>query len=420
MADLSNAIRPEVRPDAPGYRPLSGLAVAALIVSGCGAVVIAVLGIAATLASKPVLYPSVLFLPLAGVVLALITRWQLRRAEGTRVGGGLATAALWLGVIFGGCYGAYYFATEFAVRQQARSAAEQFFRLVRQNEPEQAFRLTLPPGQQLTIPEDDREGIRRRFGASEMAGFERNELVRTIRRWHDKAILEPQGIRNWEVVATGYQIDMDYRLRTPEGQSSAGIRVAGHDDPSSGARIWQVILSQSGVRDTRPTRLGRLNHELRFEAANFLRAWEKRLYNGEVDVKGLLKIKGQPPEPAQKDLLEAQLKATASLVLFPGNAMFPAAPAEVKAEGGVVRLIHSIDARLPAIGEVTQGTLTVAVGNAQVNTELIGLQGPDWDKQPVYDTPPERGQLARVPLDFKVVEIDLQPGPPRPGPGPGP
>src|SRR4029079_14163887 len=146
----------------------------------------------------------------------------------------------------------------------------------------------------------------------------------------------------------------------------------------------------------------------------------KRRYNGEGDVKGLLKIKGQPPEPAQKDLLEAQLKATASLVLFPGNAMFPAAPAEVKVEGGVVRLIHSIDARLPAIGEVTQATLTVAVGNAQVNTELIGLQGPDWDKQPVYETPPGRGQLARVPLDFKVVEIDLQPGPPRPGPGPGP
>jgi hypothetical protein len=169
------------------------------------------------------------------------------------------------------------------------------------------------------------------------------------------------------------------------------------------------MLNQTGVRDTRPTRLGRLNQELRFEAANFLRAWEKRVYNGEADVKGLLKIKGQPPEPSQKDLLEAQLKAPASLVLFPGNAMFPAAPAEVKTEGGVVRLIHQIDVRLPALGESTQGTLTVAVGNPQLNTELIGLQGPDWDKQPVYDAPPERGQLARTQIDFKVIEINLQP-----------
>jgi hypothetical protein len=327
MADLSNAIRPEARPDAPGYRPLSGLAVAAVIVSGFGAVVVTVLGVAAKLASKPVLYPIVLALPLAGIVLALAARWQLRRAEGTRVGGGLAAAGLWLGILFGGGYAAYYFFTELAVRQQAREAADRFFALLNQSEPEQAFRLTLAPGQQLTIPEDDREGIRRRFGASEMVAFERNELVRSCRRWHDKISLEPLGIRSWEVLPTGYQIDMDYRMRTPEGQSFAGLSVTGHDDPSSGARVWQVMLTRSGVRDSRPTRLGRLNQELRFEAANFLRAWEKRVYNGEEDVKGLLKIKGQPPDPAQKDLLEAQLKAPASLVLFPGNAMFPAAPA---------------------------------------------------------------------------------------------
>jgi hypothetical protein len=419
MADLSNAIRPEARPDAPGYRPLSGLAVAAVIVSGFGAIVVTVLGVAAKLASKPVLYPSVLFLPIVGIALALAARWQLRRAEGTRVGGGLASAGLWLGILFGGGYAAYYFFTELAVRQQAREAADKFFALLKQNEPEQAFRLTLAPGQQLTIPEDDREGIRRRFGASEMAAFERNELVRTCRRWHDKIALEPQGIRNWEVLATGYQIDMDYRLRTPEGQSFAGLSVAGHDDPSTGARVWQVMLTRSGVRDSRPTRLGRLNQELRFEAANFLRAWERRVYNGEEDVKGLLKIKGQPPDPAQKDLLEAQLKAPASLVLFPGNAMFPSAPAEVNAEGGVVRLIHPIDARLPALGELTQGTLTVVVGNPQLNAELIGLQGPDWDKQPVYDAPPQRGELARTRTDFKVVEINLQPDAPRPGPRPG-
>jgi hypothetical protein len=421
MADLSNAVRPEARPDAPGYRPLSGLAVASLIVSGFGAVVLTVLGVAATLSSKPALYPTMLLLPIAGIVLALAARWQLRRAEGTRVGGRLAAAGLWLGIIFGGVYAAYFFATELALRQQARTAADQFFTYLREDQPEKAFRLTLAPGQQLTIPEDDREGIRRRFGATEMAAFERNDLVRTCRRWHDKMTLEPLGIRTPEVVPTGgYQVDLDYRMRTPEGQSLASLSVTGLDDPSSGARIWQVMLTRSGLRDTRSTRLGRLYQELRFEASNFLRAWERRLYNGEVDVKGLLKIKGQPPEGAQKDLLEAQLKAPMSLTLFPGNAMFPAAPAEVKAEGGVIRLIHTIDTRLPAIGDLTPATLTVAVGNPQLNTELIGLQGPDWEKQQVYDTPPEKGQLGRTPMDFKVLEINLQPDAARPGPRGGP
>src|SRR5262245_30916400 len=184
MADTPNVVRPESRPDpAAAYRPLSGLAVAALLVSGFGAVVIGILGIAARASSKPVLYPVALALPLAGVAMALAAKWHIRRAEGTRVGGGLATAALWIGVLFGAGYAAYYFATEIAVQQQAKSTGDQFFALLKQDQIEKAFRATLHPSQQLTIREDDKEGIRRRFGAHELAGFERSDLVRQIRLW---------------------------------------------------------------------------------------------------------------------------------------------------------------------------------------------------------------------------------------------
>src|SRR5438128_9637201 len=195
MAELPNTVRPDVRPDAPGYRPLSGPALAALIVSGFGAVLVTILGIAAKLSSKPVLYPSVMLVPVIGIALAVVAQWQLRRAEGSRVGAGLARAGLWLGILFGAGYAAYYFFTAIAVRQQARGAAEQFLNLLKQNEPELAFRLTLAPGQQLTIAEDDRAGIRRRFGASELLAFERTDLVRTCLRWHDKMNVEPQGVR---------------------------------------------------------------------------------------------------------------------------------------------------------------------------------------------------------------------------------
>src|SRR5437899_2246144 len=115
MADPTKPVPPEVRSDAEaGYRPLSALAVAALLVAGFGALVIAILGVAARASAKPVLYPAVLILPVAGVALALAAKWHIRRAEGTRVGAGLAGAALWLGILFGSGYAAYYFATEFA------------------------------------------------------------------------------------------------------------------------------------------------------------------------------------------------------------------------------------------------------------------------------------------------------------------
>src|SRR5205814_5128658 len=173
------------------------------------ALVVTILGVAAQASSKPVLYPMVLLLPLAGVALAVAARWHLRRAEGTRVGAGLAGAALWVGVLFGGGYAAYYFATEFAVRQQAKAIAEQFFALLGRNDVEKAFRLTLAPGQQLTIPEEDREAVRRRFGAHELSAFERSELVRLCRLWRDQLDAEALGVRGWEVLPTGYQLDPD-------------------------------------------------------------------------------------------------------------------------------------------------------------------------------------------------------------------
>jgi hypothetical protein len=418
MADLPSSLRPETRPEAATYRPLSGLAVAALIVSGLGAAVIAILAVAARLSSKPVLYPWVLILPLAGVALAVAAQWHLRRAEGTRVGAGLAAAGLWLGVLFGGGYGAYCLATEMAVRQQARAAVGQFFDLLDKDEVERAFRLTLAPGQQQTITEDDRDGIRRRFGAQELAGFERSELVKMCRQWRGKTAVDFQGVRERDVLPTGFQMDMDYRVRNPEGHTFISIQMLGHDDPASGARIWQVQFGRTFVRDRLVNRLGRLYQEIQARSSQYLSGWAKQLYNGEVNVSGLLLVDGKPPDSARKEVLEGQLKAPGSLTLFPGSTLRPYVPPTIVAKADAIDALFGIEARLPALGDMKPAVLTVRLTGPDLVAEVQRLQGENWAQEPLLERANEAPELEpyKNKIQFKVIEINVTPDAPRAGP----
>src|SRR5262245_15274552 len=82
----------------PAYRPVSGLAVASLAAALVFAAVL-VLGIVLSVLTHtplPEFVMSFLPLPLAGVALSLVARWQIRRSEGTRAG---LAAAKWGGLL---------------------------------------------------------------------------------------------------------------------------------------------------------------------------------------------------------------------------------------------------------------------------------------------------------------------------------
>src|SRR5947209_6849434 len=109
MPETPNTVRPApLRDEAASYRPVSGLAVAALFVTAVAAVTVVVLWVIARVRGRPVLAWQALFVAAVGLGLAVAARWRLWRAEGTRTGLGLARVATWLGVLSFGAYGAYF------------------------------------------------------------------------------------------------------------------------------------------------------------------------------------------------------------------------------------------------------------------------------------------------------------------------
>src|SRR2546423_1111077 len=108
MPDTPNTLRtgPE-RDEAAGYRPASGVAVAAVAVAGVTALTVLGVWVTAKVRGRPILVWQLLPVAAVGVALAVVARWKLRRVEGTRTGQGLATAALWVSLLALGGYGAY-------------------------------------------------------------------------------------------------------------------------------------------------------------------------------------------------------------------------------------------------------------------------------------------------------------------------
>src|SRR5262245_55714103 len=113
-------------PASPGqdfvYRPLSGVAVAGVVVASVFAVLLVICAAAAMWRGEPFLLPLwMVLLAVTGAVLSLLGRWHILRSEDTRAGLGLTRWGLWISLITGLGYGTYYFFTGLAVQNQANS-----------------------------------------------------------------------------------------------------------------------------------------------------------------------------------------------------------------------------------------------------------------------------------------------------------
>src|SRR5438045_2399125 len=91
-------------PEPPGqdfkYRPLSGVAIASVIVSGLFALLLVVFALGSLTRGEPLLLPLwMMLLPVAGLALALLGRWHIFRSEDTRAGLGLVRWGVWLSLI---------------------------------------------------------------------------------------------------------------------------------------------------------------------------------------------------------------------------------------------------------------------------------------------------------------------------------
>src|SRR5262249_1282 len=145
-----------------GYQPLSSLAIAAIGVASLTTVWMLATIWAARAAGKPAINHSAFMAALVGIALAVPARIQICRSEGTPRGPKMANVAWWLSVLCAGGYGAFYLATEVAVRQQAEDFTRLWFGKVLKSPPEAAFVYLIEPSLRLQIDENDVATIRNR------------------------------------------------------------------------------------------------------------------------------------------------------------------------------------------------------------------------------------------------------------------
>jgi hypothetical protein len=282
----------------PDYQPLSALALASLVLSGLFAsVVLLAVGVALVRAQAVLLSTWFLLLPLAGSVLGALARWRIRRAQGALAGLSLAGWGLWLGVVFGLGYGAYYFATALAIQKQAHDFLTQegeesgFLPHLQKAAPPasdlmhpnishlyRAFLLTTPHGRRLGINPDDRLSMEKEFnrpvgkaGRGHISRFTDSEFVQIV----FQATQEGEG-QPWQALGTAswdsqggnnYRVECSYRFRTREGQVDVVLPVVGEVDKLSGRRYWHVDWSNLRILpSSQRTPLGQALEKIRQQA----------------------------------------------------------------------------------------------------------------------------------------------------------
>ena len=155
--------RPEYSPqpatsdELAGYRPVSGLAVAALM-TGCGSALVLFTSLAA-------------MLPLVAIVLAIVALVDLRRSEGRRVGRLAALAGLALAIGFTAQAASASFVERWIASQRAEATAAAWIEAIAEDRIDDAVSLSSPAALPMTS---------RDFSATEQTSAERAVAFRGL------------------------------------------------------------------------------------------------------------------------------------------------------------------------------------------------------------------------------------------------
>lgn len=409
---------PAARIDAPAYRPISAFAVAALALAVLTALTIAGFAVAAKISGRPILIWLMVVPSAVAFVLAIVAIRQIRTSEGTIVGLGLANTAWWLSLLTGAGYAAFLLATDFAVRTQAETVGDEYIKLLRDGQPEKAFRLTRDPAQQRSISPDDTEGIRRRFGSGDLAGFNRGDFARLSRTWGPQLKVEPMGAMGTEQTPNGFKVPLNYVLRSPEGQCEMTLTTQGFDNAKAGERVWMIVFGQSGTypKSYRRTRLGKLLNELQGEALKVVPpAWSKLTDAGPAAVEPLIRVDGEVPEQSRKQGLAADLVKAGAMRFFMHDPTKQIYPQAVIREGNPEVLFTN--SSTTSLGEGVHTDLVVRVKGDQLLQEIRKLSGSNWEKEPLLAQDDQNPILVNYRYEFEPVLVNLRPALPRDLPG---
>lgn len=278
--------------DLPVYRPISVLAILGLSLSTLFAVLVLLSSGASLLGGGTVFLANwLLLLPLAGAGLSVVAQQQIRNSEGTVAGESLTRWGIWLAVLVGFGYLAYYLATGFAIQQQAnaflmeKDADAGFFPSLQEGNVNRAFLLTQPyfqrqeidpSNEQLMATKFDRPDARDPFDlAGQLSRFRQDDLVQMLVQGGSAAEVIPQGVKSWQFKKGGYEVQRNYQIRTDEMVLDVTLTVHSNEADAPGEpRKWYLDWQRLEVLpSSQQTARGQSRAFLRASARQYLGNW---------------------------------------------------------------------------------------------------------------------------------------------------
>jgi hypothetical protein len=289
------------------YKRLSGFAIAGFAAGAFFAICLAVQTALGLHRGEPVLlHPVIQAVPVAGIILSLIALLVISRSEGTLAGRWLALSGMWLSLVAGLGYYAYYGATYMAVRQQADEFVNRYFKDLAAGKTTRAFLQTQDPAIRSTVNPDDIDAVYLRFNQPLLSGsakgmldiFRATEYIRSISNCGEVEIT-PLGVTDLDYKAGAYKVGRLYRVATPAVVFEVHVIALGTESAryEFEGRQWNIVFPECGVRSTNLTRLGTQVTALRQQASEFAQTWIYKLFRKELTAAFL---DTQKPEEREK------------------------------------------------------------------------------------------------------------------------
>jgi hypothetical protein len=260
-----------------GYRPISGLALAALAVSALFAVSISLLGLTAFFTGQSFFVGIwVVILPIVGLVLAVGAQRRIRRSDGAIGGETVAAGAWWLSVLFGLGFVAFYFGTYLAARRQADDWNARWFKTVQEDRLIDSFLMSLDPSHRKFYKPGDHAAIFQRYGLIPMSQgakpplieYVQNDIVQLLREAGPDAQIRSLGMRDWDRYQSGFKMSETYEIATPTATFEMLLVTRGSEGKEYEGRQWRISLGESKITGLGLTTLG--------QQVDTLRLWARR------------------------------------------------------------------------------------------------------------------------------------------------
>jgi hypothetical protein len=337
------------RPADPGYQPVSGYAVAAAIVAGLFAVMLAVVVLSAVATRRSPLSYELLILPAVGWVLAIVARAHVRNSEGTRTGFRLTNAAWWVCVLGGAGFLAFLKANDVVLQKQSQREATKFVEALRADKPQEAFLMTLPKEERTRARADDApEDFEKAYGPA-YESFLQQDVVRLVRRNGSAAAIDHTATKDVGTEAGGFKATHVYHMTCPEGTFDLNVKLVAAETKSGEQPVWRIpAFPAPNFTLTSPqlSQYGRLRLELEQEADAFAKNWMLHLTNARPAESHLMTLPKAERERGEAAVQAVPFFAGAAALTFPVPPDFlpenrgraePKAPFDLLAEAGFFR-----------------------------------------------------------------------------------